>query len=280
MVHRNKSIFVRLHSSPHSLTLPHPLSLSPTIRYGSQLLIGAAIVYFFILAIGVSFLMMNLFVVVVTESYEVLADPIRQRIESMIPKYREVWTKFDPKGKGTLLEHLKDSPASSATADATPTPVDEKKAQLDRRQATLKLSALIMQLPRPLGVGAKSSHMMVRAKVHLLMSQPDFEFRFEEILMGLVATWLHHHGIKPSDCDYVDMLRTQFAILKIQNFLRQHIKRFRASHSGSFGAVKEEKLVRTHLACGRGLAVGRVPAVGTSIATAAISDLPEHSPVT
>ena len=30
------------------------------------------------------------------------------------------------------------------------------------------------------------------------MSQPEFEFRFEEILMGLVATWLHHHGVKPS----------------------------------------------------------------------------------
>ena len=60
-------------------------------------MVGAAIAYYFILAIGVSFLMMNLFVVVVTESYEVMADPIRQRIESMIPKYREVWSRFDPK---------------------------------------------------------------------------------------------------------------------------------------------------------------------------------------
>ena len=103
--------------------------------------------------------------------------------------------------------------------------------------------------------------------------------------MGLVATWLHHHGIKPSDCDYVDMLRTQFAILKIQNFLRQHIQRFRASHSGSFGAIKAPQTVSVTRGGGRG---GLRRMVETSTAIAIISDqsttrpssYPLHTPTT
>ena len=56
------------------------MTLAPSSgpRLGLILLEWPAVIYFVLLALFITLLMLNLFVVVVTESYEVLADKVRR----------------------------------------------------------------------------------------------------------------------------------------------------------------------------------------------------------
>ena len=45
---------------------------------------------------------LSFFVVFVTESYEVLGDRLRRKVDRMIPQFMEVWSKYDPEGTGRL----------------------------------------------------------------------------------------------------------------------------------------------------------------------------------
>ena len=103
---------------------------------------------------------------VVTESYEVLADRLRKTIETLIPEYRTAWALYDPSGSGSLR----------AVWDRDPT----------EHELNLALQGLLRALEPPLGHKGEP-FVELRAKVLLLASQPGFDYRFGEVLLGMSA---------------------------------------------------------------------------------------------
>ena len=140
----------------------------------------AAVLFFLMVAIFVSFILMNLFVVVVTEAYEVLADDIRSRIELYIPKYRQVWGEFDREGTGTLKT---DCP--------------------EGMDLTIRLQQLVRKLPEPLGYHGQS-FIRLRSKTILLERQRFFRYEFQQVLLGLSAIWLHDLGLSASGLNFTE----------------------------------------------------------------------------
>lgn len=64
---------------------------------------AVVVLYFAVLALGLAFFMVNLFVGIVSDAYAVLADTVRIKIERILPRFKEVWLDFDPNGTGWLL---------------------------------------------------------------------------------------------------------------------------------------------------------------------------------
>ena len=57
----------------------------------------------------------SFFIVIVTESYEILGDPLRRKVYRIIPQLLELWSQVDVEGTGSLkdLDALGDESTSS-----------------------------------------------------------------------------------------------------------------------------------------------------------------------
>jgi hypothetical protein len=57
-----------------------------------------------------AFVIVNLFVMVVCEAFEVLNDDTKKDLERVVPVYQKAWSQFDPDARGTVarsqLEYL------------------------------------------------------------------------------------------------------------------------------------------------------------------------------
>ena len=66
------------------------------------------------------------------------------------------------------------------------------------------------------------SFVVVRAKVILLSSQPDFDYRFGEVLLGMSAMWLYEIGLKAGDDEFMNDFHRLVAVIRIQLYYRAH----------------------------------------------------------
>ena len=167
------------------------------------------ILYVLLITVCISFLMMNLFVVVLSESYEVLTDKVRSRIHEYIPRFREIWAEYDPYATGFLLardlsqQQAKEVKRRKGGKDGKGKKSQGQKQQqpqaLGRLSETEKVERLrdfLLQLPQPMG----AKHLFeAKLKIMLLQSQGGFNYEFSQILIGLSAIWLHDLGICPSE---------------------------------------------------------------------------------
>eukprot|EP00638_Chattonella_subsalsa_P000010 CAMPEP_0117769194 /NCGR_PEP_ID=MMETSP0947-20121206/22875_1 /TAXON_ID=44440 /ORGANISM="Chattonella subsalsa, Strain CCMP2191" /LENGTH=177 /DNA_ID=CAMNT_0005593619 /DNA_START=452 /DNA_END=982 /DNA_ORIENTATION=+ len=65
-------------------------------------------IFFITFVLMMSFLFVNMFVMFIVETFELLrGDTVNLTIESIIPEYTEVWAKYDPKATGFIdSKHL------------------------------------------------------------------------------------------------------------------------------------------------------------------------------
>ncbi|CAM9379945.1 unnamed protein product, partial [Ectocarpus sp. 13 AM-2016] len=102
------------------------------------------------------FILTNLFIMVIVETFETLNAMERQDLEDAIPCFQETWTTFDPKGSGKLPpKHL---------------------------------FTFLLELQKPLG--AAGNHALAGRYAAMLKSAPEFDYSFAKILAGLGAALL------------------------------------------------------------------------------------------
>jgi hypothetical protein len=125
------------------------------------------------------FVVVNLFVMVVCEAFEVLSEDNRKRVEKLLPIFQRCWAKLDPHGKGIINAS--------------------------------EIESLIRSLPEPFGVSYpenaaswQASYRKVRAKADFLRMQQlghtgsdiktDETVAFTGVMSGIIAVWLNEVG--------------------------------------------------------------------------------------
>jgi len=137
------------------------------------------VIYFLFYLVVQYFVVVNLFVMVVCEAFEVLSEDNRKRVEKLLPKFQECWSKLDPGATG----YIKAS----------------------------EVETLIRLVPEPFGVSYpenaehwQRSYRKVRAKADFLRMQQlghtgadvlkDETVNFTGVMSGMIAVWLNEVG--------------------------------------------------------------------------------------
>ncbi|CAN0102719.1 unnamed protein product [Ectocarpus sp. 12 AP-2014] len=147
--------------------------------------------FFVTFVVIMQFILTNLFIMVIVETFETLNAMERQDLEYAIPCFQEAWTTFDPKGSGKL--------------------------------PTKHLFTFLLELQKPLG--AAGNHALAGRYAAMLKSAPEFDYSFAKILAGLGAALLsdenHAHaktgGYRPVN------LKKIMATLVVQRALKRNM---------------------------------------------------------
>ena len=144
------------------------------------------------------FLMLNLFVMVIVEGYEVLDDNFRGRTESQITPFQKAWAEFDPKAIGYIKEH--------------------------------ELVLLIAELPAPLGtfpnhnLHPKLTHLIAKR----IRNMKGYDFSFEETLVHAMTSSVIFHAKQELDMTkMVGGLARTVAKFTIQKWLVREVRQRR-----------------------------------------------------
>ncbi|CAM9140740.1 unnamed protein product, partial [Hapterophycus canaliculatus] len=156
----------------------------------SELVVFAFFVTFVVV---MQFILTNLFIMVIVETFETLNAMERQDLEDSLPCFQEKWTAYDPKGSGNLPPKL--------------------------------LFQFLLELEKPLG--AAGNHALAGRYATMLKSSPDFDHSFTKVLVGLGAALLsdenHAHfktgGYRPLN------LKKIMATLVVQRALKRNMMR-------------------------------------------------------
>ena len=144
------------------------------------------------------FLMLNLFVMVIVEGYEVLDDDFRGRTESQIIPFQQAWAEFDPKATGYIKEQ--------------------------------DLVLLIAKLPAPLGT---FPHHDLHPKLTDLIAKRvqnmrGYDLSFESTLVHVMTSSVIFHAKQESDMSkMVGGLERIVAKFRIQKWLVNEIRQRR-----------------------------------------------------
>ncbi|CAM9490330.1 unnamed protein product [Ectocarpus fasciculatus] len=152
--------------------------------------------FFVTFVVIMQFILTNLFIMVIVETFETLNAMERKDLEDAIPCFQETWTTFDPKGSGKLPpKHL---------------------------------FTFLLELKKPLG--AAGNHALAGRYATMLKSAPEFDYSFAKasaslILAGLGAALLsdenHAHaktgGYRPVN------LKKIMATLVVQRALKRNM---------------------------------------------------------
>ncbi|CAM9669106.1 unnamed protein product, partial [Laminaria digitata] len=137
------------------------------------------------------FILTNLFIMVIVETFETLNARERQDLEGAIPHFQSLWSSFDPCGIGKLPpKHLYE---------------------------------FLLQLGKPLG--AAGNNASAGGYVTMLKSRPDFDYSFTKVLVGLGAALLsdEKRTIGKSNYRPINNLREVMATLVIQRALKRNL---------------------------------------------------------
>jgi hypothetical protein len=121
------------------------------------------VIYFISYLIVQYFVVVNLFVMVVCEAFEILSEGNRTAVERVLPVFQKVWSTFDPEATRYINE--------------------------------ASLETLLRQIPEPIGVSFQASYTQLRTKAdYLRLDMVDSNVEFSDVLTGLVAIWLTEEG--------------------------------------------------------------------------------------
>uniref|UniRef100_A0A7S3XWM2 Ion transport domain-containing protein n=1 Tax=Heterosigma akashiwo TaxID=2829 RepID=A0A7S3XWM2_HETAK len=170
------------------------------------------ILYFVSFVFVKLFILLNLFIMVICEIFELLENPERVEIELQIQAYREAWSKYDPLASGRLRG-----------------PAD--------------LWGLYYDLDKPLGAGPAPTLLYTKFRVDIMTQQPGFALGFHEVLVFMVALG----GVPSSFSHLLEdaglAVRTFGPIVLLQRCLRRYIRVFRRRKKERL-SVKWEKAKR------------------------------------
>merc|ERR1711988_1513319 len=105
------------------------------------------------------FIFLNLFIMVIVETYEVLDDDSRYLGDECIEIFKNAWVKFDPQGTGVI--------------------------------ELSKIDDLILQLDHPIGCKGTSSHLVLVSRRTVLLHHGDFRAEFDWILNDLLRLYVY-----------------------------------------------------------------------------------------
>jgi hypothetical protein len=131
---------------------------------------GLIVTFFLVYLLVQYFVIVNLFVMVVCEAFEVLSEEHRKIAEKMLPHYQEAWSKIDPHMTG-FINHT-------------------------------DLEALLRLIPEPIGVSyptrkyesRKYSLRRAQTKANFMRRVPGFQCSFTECLEHIIFLWLVEVG--------------------------------------------------------------------------------------
>lgn len=110
--------------------------------------------YFIIFTVAMCFILTNLFIMVIVETFEILNADSRQNLEGSLSSFQQTWARFDPKATGYIVRE--------------------------------ELLDFILALRPPLGeAGEHGSMDGAQAKFDFLTGEPEFSCGFTEVLLGL-----------------------------------------------------------------------------------------------
>jgi hypothetical protein len=151
------------------------------------------------------FLLSNLFVMALVETYDMMTSEGRDIAEKLIPVYKQTWARQDPEGHGFITR--------------------------------AQLFSLVRELPKPLGVGPEASLKTAGALVYFLESQACFEYRFSDVLLGLSVVMFMRGGGMEADPSAREVCET-LAALTIQAYARRHLDHRRASLENDYDTAQ------------------------------------------
>mmetsp|Transcript_1005 Transcript_1005/g.1224 ORF Transcript_1005/g.1224 Transcript_1005/m.1224 type:complete len:2440 (-) Transcript_1005:185-7504(-) len=151
------------------------------------------VIYFISYLIVQYFVVVNLFVMVVCEAFEVLSEGNRTAVERVLPVFQKVWTDYDPEATGFIHES--------------------------------ELETLLRQIPEPIGVSFQATYTRLRTKADFLrMSLVKDKAPFTEVLTGLVAIWLTEEG-QAVDTEIANQMNQLSASIVINAATRRWIQK-------------------------------------------------------
>ncbi|CAM9335645.1 unnamed protein product, partial [Sphacelaria rigidula] len=153
--------------------------------------------FFLVFVIVSQFILTNLFIMVIVETFEVLNAMERQDLEDQLPQFQDLWATFDPSGDGFIPPKY--------------------------------LFTFLEQLGKPLG--AAGNHSTAGRYLAMLRSSAEFDHSFTRVLLGLGAALLSDDSRAASGKSYrpVDLRRTM-ATLVIQRALKRNVGQNRSRH--------------------------------------------------
>ncbi|CAM9416805.1 unnamed protein product, partial [Scytosiphon promiscuus] len=155
--------------------------------------------FFVTFVVVMQFILTNLFIMVIVETFETLNAMERQDLEDAIPCFQEVWTVFDPKGSGDLPPR--------------------------------HLFEFLLGLGKPLG--AAGNHALAGRYATMLKSSAGFDYSFQKVLVGLGAALLsdeNHAHLKTGGYRPVN-LKKIMATLVVQRALKRNMMRSKGKFS-------------------------------------------------
>ena len=170
---------------------------------------GVVTVFFLTFMVSVSFIMVNLFIMVVCESFEVLSNETKKRVERSLPLFKEAWAFFDKNASGFAHED--------------------------------KLEDLLKRIPEPFGVTiplfydtqvTTARRQLLLQKLsflrHNLTPNKDGYMNFHEVMFLLVAYHTIEIGELKSRIFVRSMMKLKAKIV-IESELRAWVNRHRAT---------------------------------------------------
>jgi len=141
------------------------------------------------------FLMLNLFVMVIVEGYEVIDDDCRSKTEDDITPFQYHWSEFDPDATGYITVE--------------------------------QLPGLVKLLPPPLGCGGEDNPKLVQLIVKRVVEIPGYDYSFEETLVHLMTSRIIFHAKRETDMSQMLGVKDLIAKVTIQRWLVREIRHWR-----------------------------------------------------
>jgi len=172
-------------------------------------------VFFYSFFMAMSFLLVNIFVMFVVETFELLnIESVSSIFEELIPTYQDVWSKYDPEATGRIPHH--------------------------------QLTSLLLDLPEEIGISPHDPYLYLVHLVDRLEAQPSYDYSFHRTLISLCSIACYPDHLAPdmeTSQDLYMLFRKAWAAVVLKRFLRHQVLRHRASKGNDNATSSEEPFV-------------------------------------
>mmetsp|Transcript_34901 Transcript_34901/g.44517 ORF Transcript_34901/g.44517 Transcript_34901/m.44517 type:complete len:638 (-) Transcript_34901:342-2255(-) len=152
--------------------------------------------YFFVFLIIEQFLLVNLFVVIVVNTYDILKE--RGRLEKQIQAFRLAYSKFDPQAdKGVTKRH--------------------------------EIFEMLSTIPRPLGLShpKPSPYVMIQWKTDFILKEKDYTGKFDKLILNFYALSLADLSLEGDEYTTRRIMLRAYSVSIIYRQLRRYVRRRR-----------------------------------------------------
>jgi len=166
--------------------------------------VPTALTYFFYCSffIMMSFLLVNMFVMFIVETFELLSsNSVNLAIEQLIPRYRKIWSKYDPEATGFI--NPKDLPQ------------------------------FLLDLPSEIGVCETDPYLYLVHMLDRIEMQPNYDYSFNKTLVSVyvIASYPESLAEVETSLDLYMLFRKVWAVIVIKRAAKKYIMKWKVKNS-------------------------------------------------